>query len=191
MKFSERIRSLGCVSYAEYLNSTHWREFKKRYASSGLPRSCAVCSGGPYQLHHCNYDRLGHEAFADVVPLCDAHHDKVHEWLKANGKGVGSTRAAIVAIKETDWQPPPTLPAMPALTRRQRKQAKRHAEMKAAPKLPPTNLPATAAHEEAKKKAADALAAHRAALPPVRFTPEPSGPGRNKFPSRPKKDRHR
>src|SRR5690348_9129199 len=100
MKFQERLRSVGFSSYADYLKSDHWREFKVKYRASGASVWCAVCGGGGIQLHHHTYERLGCELPTDVTPLCRGHHEAVHEWLKVRGRGVGHTAQAVSAIRE-------------------------------------------------------------------------------------------
>lgn len=83
-RFMNRLMELGFATYADYLASDHWREFKERYRSSGRSLLCAVCSCKPIQLHHHTYKRLGCEKLEDVTPLCRDHHNAVHDWLKAN-----------------------------------------------------------------------------------------------------------
>lgn len=98
-RFGERLHALGFSSYAEYLNSDHWHNFRKAYRESGRPRVCAVCGASPIQLHHHTYDRLGREPLDDVTPLCRPHHEAVHEWLKLAGKPVGATKRAVAALR--------------------------------------------------------------------------------------------
>lgn len=85
-KFSERLRRLGFGSYAEYLHSAHWADFKARYRSSGMKVTCDVCQERGVQLHHRTYIRLGNELLTDVIPLCREHHEAVHAWLKDSGR---------------------------------------------------------------------------------------------------------
>lgn len=99
-KFHERLAGLGFASYQDYLNGDHWRDFKKRYVAAKMPTTCAVCGCKPVQLHHHSYDRLGKEEFADITPLCRAHHEAVHEWLKEHkGGSVVCTFKAIKALR--------------------------------------------------------------------------------------------
>ncbi len=99
MKFTEQLKTLGFASYGEYLQSSHWSNFKKRYKAAGQRMKCLVCGEGPIQLHHHTYVRLGAELFTDVSPLCRPHHEAVHEWLKASGLiFVEQTHKAVVAL---------------------------------------------------------------------------------------------
>lgn len=99
MKFSEQLKNLGFVSYKEYLNSSHWYDFKKQYRAAGCRMNCVLCGITPIQLHHHTYVRLGNERLEDVTPLCRPHHIGVHEWLKSSGRNfVEFTHEAIVAM---------------------------------------------------------------------------------------------
>lgn len=100
MKFQERLRELGFASCSEYLQSEHWKRFKRRFFASGRSTRCVVCCQKKrIEIHHCTYFRLGVELFDDVVPLCDDHHEAVHKWLTDNNKPVESTQEAIVALR--------------------------------------------------------------------------------------------
>ncbi len=99
MKFSDRLKQLGFSSYADYLASETWKGFKERYRDAGNRLTCAVCDGRRVQLHHHTYERLGCEHFGDITPLCRAHHEAVHEWLKNSGKlFVKYTHEAVAAL---------------------------------------------------------------------------------------------
>ena len=74
--------------YAAYIDSDDW--FRRRelwheewLARYGAPAVCMVCGGkwslGRGDLHHRTYDRLGHELFEDLVPLCREHHTALHD----------------------------------------------------------------------------------------------------------------
>jgi hypothetical protein len=103
MTFKERLSSLGFSTYQDYLESDHWQNFRERYKKAGRPMRCAVCKGGPIQLHHHDYSRLGHETFADVDSLCGDHHQAVHAWLKERKFSVQKTAKAINAL-ESQWR---------------------------------------------------------------------------------------
>lgn len=105
MKFVARLTELGCASYKDYLKSEHWKDFKKRYQESGRKMRCAVCEGGPIQLHHHTYDNLGKEELSDVTPLCGPHHEEVHALLKRDNKFVRETQWAISVLKGNVSQP--------------------------------------------------------------------------------------
>lgn len=99
VKFSERLRALGFGTYAEYLASEHWSDFRKRYKVAGRRMTCLVCGAKPIQLHHRTYARLGRERFEDVIPVCRPHHEAIHEWLKTSGRNyVEYTHEAVAAM---------------------------------------------------------------------------------------------
>ena len=100
MTFVQRLANLGFASYDAYLHGEHWQEFKQKYRASGRPMRCAACGGGPIQLHHHNYERLGRESLHDITPLCGPHHEAVHNILKANTWFVQDTEKAITIIQE-------------------------------------------------------------------------------------------
>lgn len=119
--FWDRLIALGCNNYAEYLDSAHWREFKKGYRASSRSRKCEVCNRGPIQLHHHTYQRLGKERLDDVTPLCRDHHEEVHKIIKDRGWPVESTRKAIDIIKaRLKPKIPATVKVEPKNTGRQR-----------------------------------------------------------------------
>ena len=78
MTFAERLANLGFASYDEYLFSSHWTNFRKRF----IGRKCEGCGGRWVNLHHVNYERLGAELDEDVVPLCRDCHEYVHKVCK-------------------------------------------------------------------------------------------------------------
>lgn len=90
-----QLYGMGYKSYEEYLASPHWLAFKAKYAGSGRPTACAVCGCHPTELHHTTYLRLGCERLDDVTPLCRTHHERVHWWLKENGRRVEATEMAV------------------------------------------------------------------------------------------------
>jgi len=96
--FCGRLRHLGFSSYADYLSSTHWAEFRQKYFLSQRPKTCLVCGDGRIQLHHVTYERLGQEKLKDVVPLCRKHHEDVHSWLKQNHAPLYETHRAIAYL---------------------------------------------------------------------------------------------
>lgn len=82
--FYERLNKLEIYTYQEYLNSNYWKETKKRYRRSKLPKKCLGCGNKRFQLHHRSYVRIGNELPADLIPLCGDCHKKVHDFLKAS-----------------------------------------------------------------------------------------------------------
>ena len=70
--------------YSEYMTSSLWAKTKRRYRTSKLPQRCMVCGDPQVHLHHRSYERLGNERLSDLVPLCQKHHEGVHDFAKAN-----------------------------------------------------------------------------------------------------------
>jgi hypothetical protein len=97
--FSEMLSDLGFKSYDGYLKSPHWLTFKSRWRKANQKSGCAVCGGSKIQLHHHNYDNIGHERFGDVTPLCDLHHEEVHILLRDKLRPVSDTEWAIETIR--------------------------------------------------------------------------------------------
>lgn len=95
-------KKLGYGTYHEYLKSSHWRNFKKRYFASH-PRLCAVCgSSEKIELHHVSYERLGNEREdSDVKPLCRPCHEVTHLLVDT---GV-PLRTAHARLKNLDFDP--------------------------------------------------------------------------------------
>jgi hypothetical protein len=83
-----------CHDYQSYLNSVHWRNFKKAYYNSNLFKSrihfgginskCVCCQipNKPLDIHHISYKRIGNERMFDVIPLCRDCHFLVHTKIK-------------------------------------------------------------------------------------------------------------
>jgi hypothetical protein len=82
------LRALGFKSYEDYLESQHWRSFRKlvldtQRVRSGLEHNvCESClsakDGIKLQLHHLTYARMGNERIEDVKVICRECHQKVH-----------------------------------------------------------------------------------------------------------------
>ncbi|WP_341940346.1 HNH endonuclease signature motif containing protein [Microbacterium sp. LWH10-1.2] len=75
-------------NYRAYINSAAWRATRERYWNSKLSKECWVCdaprSKGMH-LHHRTYKNLGNERLMDLVPVCPACHDLIHEIAAARG----------------------------------------------------------------------------------------------------------
>lgn len=57
-------------TYLAYINSSAWRARRLR-ALDRADRRCQVCGERKWlQVHHVSYERLGHEADADLTVLC-------------------------------------------------------------------------------------------------------------------------
>lgn len=84
MTFHEQLQQLGFDSYAEYLESDHWQEFRKKYYSK-RPYKCFVTGDREnIDLHHIDYSHLGNERLKDVVPLRHDIHGLVHILVREN-----------------------------------------------------------------------------------------------------------
>lgn len=72
------------ATYANYLQSTHWLEFKAQ-ALRHYGHKCYLCdaTGVQIDIHHNTYERLGGELISDVIPLCRDCHQGYEERKKA------------------------------------------------------------------------------------------------------------
>jgi 5-methylcytosine-specific restriction endonuclease McrA len=87
------------VYYPSYIKSKKWigkrLAWKRRYGWKDGP-PCFVCwlegfENLKTQMHHVTYKRLGKEWMSDLVPLCQAHHKRVHDELNFLGSKVEKT----------------------------------------------------------------------------------------------------
>lgn len=103
-QFHSTLQHLGFTSYAEYLQSEHWKDVKTRYRASKMPKYCKVCKA-PYQvLHHRTYERLGAERLHDLIPLCHLHHKQLHvreDRLSKRGL-TRETRKALTGLRKNN-----------------------------------------------------------------------------------------
>lgn len=67
------------MNYKQYLLSPEWRT-KRCDAIVRAGRLCQECKRGDDSLdvHHRNYERLGHERIGDLCVLCRRCHDRFH-----------------------------------------------------------------------------------------------------------------
>jgi 5-methylcytosine-specific restriction endonuclease McrA len=88
-----RARLVRRVSYATYVDSPSWYRRRQRWRAEWLARTgaepaCLVCgtewTARSGDLHHRCYERLGAEAFEDLVPLCRACHWALHDIWDAS-----------------------------------------------------------------------------------------------------------
>ena len=93
--FYIRLNRLGFKSYRDYLKSNYWKQAKKRYFASNLPKRCIVCGNKVFELHHRSYVRLGKELPEDLIPLCRKHHKIVHDYLKKNKTHLWATHKVL------------------------------------------------------------------------------------------------
>jgi hypothetical protein len=80
-EYYNRLQQLELSCLEEYQKSEHWQSVKWRYRESDYPQRCLVCGSRDYVLHHRSYARLGEEQLFDLVPLCQMHHEQLHELL--------------------------------------------------------------------------------------------------------------
>jgi hypothetical protein len=77
--------------YASYMDSPAWHQRRQLWLESWTAThhrepACVVCQA-PWSLHngdlhHRSYCRLGHEAFADLIPVCNRCHLLLHAVLE-------------------------------------------------------------------------------------------------------------
>jgi hypothetical protein len=89
------------ADYKDYLESPHWHAVHRLWVESGYPTACIACGDGQFQLHHLNYDRLGHEHLRDLLPLCKACHERVHNVSERYGIPLSQPERALAII--FDW----------------------------------------------------------------------------------------
>lgn len=71
-------RSIGYMTYDDYLWSQHWRTFRAR-ALRAYGERCGTCgSMTALDVHHLTYVRLGREMLSDVTVLCRRCHGARH-----------------------------------------------------------------------------------------------------------------
>lgn len=64
--------------YQEYLESTKWKEFRKK-AFEHYGRRCNKCQTTKnLQIHHLHYGNIFNEKLEDVRVLCKYHHEETH-----------------------------------------------------------------------------------------------------------------
>lgn len=70
------------MPYSDYLQSAHWQD-KRTGAIRRAGGRCQRCgNAGRLDVHHSTYARLGCEADGDLVALCRACHEDVHQARK-------------------------------------------------------------------------------------------------------------
>ena len=77
------------TTYAEYLDTEHWKTTRKRFWESKLHNgACYSCgSKEKLQVHHKTYRRIGKERLTDLCLLCDECHGRTHELDRTRTKG--------------------------------------------------------------------------------------------------------
>ena len=74
----------GKISYTDYLKSEHWRGIRKLKLEE-CGNACEVCGedGVRLDIHHKNYETLGHESLDDLAALCPYCHKDVHDVISS------------------------------------------------------------------------------------------------------------
>lgn len=165
MSFAERLKKLGFVSYAEYLRSCSWVAFRKtRIERMPEDAACRVCQSKRFHFHHTTYERLGHEDFLDVIPLCGPRHHEVHKWLDEHKKSVQFTHEAVSYLAAV-FRPEDRRPErMEKPGRRKKKRRKRNGNGGLFYPGKVTGRASTPEHLKKKSEADAALKEHRKAL---------------------------
>lgn len=68
--------------YEKYIQSEAWRAKRAAYFAAGGSKYCQGCGDKTERhphVHHRTYDRLGDEAFEDLVTVCKTCHALIHE----------------------------------------------------------------------------------------------------------------
>jgi hypothetical protein len=68
------------INYKAYRKSEEWHLLRKRYAEAYPNCQCLGCDSPQWRMHHVTYERIGAERLADLIPLCDDCHSKVHDY---------------------------------------------------------------------------------------------------------------
>jgi 5-methylcytosine-specific restriction endonuclease McrA len=92
----QRLKKLGYSSYKIYLNSDHWKDVRKKFWASKLPKYCGGCgSKKGLSLHHKTYKRLGSERLTDFILVCNDCHLKIHK-KNNNNKPLSETTSKVL-----------------------------------------------------------------------------------------------
>jgi hypothetical protein len=96
------VRPLGFDTYANYLKGPHWERFSQSYRDAAeMPQSCLACDSEDFILHHINYNHLGRETFADVIPVCTKCHFRLHKFQAKHR--LSNARPDLALQKMCDW----------------------------------------------------------------------------------------
>lgn len=75
--------ALRGMPYADYLQTQHWQDVRKRALKAAGYR-CTVClSPEALDVHHISYEHIADELPGDVVALCRKCHGERHDILRA------------------------------------------------------------------------------------------------------------
>jgi hypothetical protein len=77
--WKEKLRQQAPRPYQRYLQTEHWRRTRMEVLSRARYR-CELCGvNDRLEVHHKHYESLWNEALDDLIALCRACHDKVHQ----------------------------------------------------------------------------------------------------------------
>ncbi len=73
-------------SYTRYLKSHEWKRKREKVIARANGR-CEGCLENPAEVvHHLSYEHVGAEFLFELVAVCQACHDRLHEPREAHGK---------------------------------------------------------------------------------------------------------
>lgn len=72
------------MGYRDYIQSQRWMQRKRKYFETHEKKCKACKTSRRIELHHKTYNRLGQERDADLVPLCQLCHSKVHDLFRSS-----------------------------------------------------------------------------------------------------------
>jgi hypothetical protein len=81
---ADRLKALKEMPYRDYLSTPEWKLKRELYYEHPGTDRCALCNRtGFLDLHHRTYERIGEEAFEDLIALCRICHERHHAKEKA------------------------------------------------------------------------------------------------------------
>ena len=93
------------TEYTEYMQSRKWIE-RKRKLFKRRGYTCEMCgaSGSPLDVHHKNYDRLGHELDDDLLIVCcgDCHAKADRERAELEARRVSQAGIRWATLEEVE-----------------------------------------------------------------------------------------
>ncbi len=109
--------------YLEYIASPQWRKKKEAFKKSKhFKNGCFVCGSNKVDIHHKTYKRFGAERLPDLVALCRACHDTIHEMIRHGGYHTKHLRwVVVVKYKRLFDKSHPDLSAVKKFRKRRRR----------------------------------------------------------------------
>jgi hypothetical protein len=101
----ERLTELGLRQYADYLETPHWKQFRRAAFVDQRKRlghnHCDLCGARDLMLivHHLTYERLGAELLSDVRIICRPCHGNL---IHGRGSGVAPEVAEYCPWRQVD-----------------------------------------------------------------------------------------